>query len=142
MVPFEQRRQTPQHFDRLVLGRLLDRHYLKAARQRRVLLEILPVLRVRGGGDSAKIASRQRGLQQVCGVRFSASADQGVGFVNEPNDRLPCRLPPGHTPLAPASESSSRRRSSQKQPQAERSETPLRQRGWDVARRPSQGETF
>ena len=50
------------------LVRLLDLHHLKAARQRRVLLEVLLVLGPGRGRDRPQLAARQRRLEQVGGV--------------------------------------------------------------------------
>ena len=79
------------HRDRLVGLRLPDVDGLEAAGQRRILLEILAVLGPGGGRDGAELAAGQGGLEQVgrvAGARRAAGADQGVGLVDEQDDRL------------------------------------------------------
>ena len=65
VVLLEHRRHAAQHQDRLLLARLADLHDLEAARQRRVLLDVLLVLGPGRRGDRAQRAARQRRLQQV-----------------------------------------------------------------------------
>jgi hypothetical protein len=66
-------------------------HRLETTGQRRVFLEVFLVLGPGGGGDGAQLATGQRRFQQVGGVGtagIAARADQGVGFVDEQDDRL------------------------------------------------------
>ena len=69
---------------------LADLDRLEAPGQRRVLLDILAVLRPGGGGDGAQRAARQRRLEQVGGIAGAggaAGADQRVRLVDEQDDR-------------------------------------------------------
>ena len=89
------RGQSAHHQDGFVLGRLVHLDHLEAARQRRVLLEVLLVLRPGRGGDRAQGAARQRRLQEVRGVPCpgrAAGADERVGLVDEQDDRPGGRL--------------------------------------------------
>ena len=74
----------------------LDEHRLEAARERRVLLDMLAVFVERGGADAMQFAARQRRLQQVGGIHRAiglAGADQRVHLVDEQDDLA--RRPPG-----------------------------------------------
>ena len=83
--------QATEH-PRGTLGvRLLHLHRLEAARQGRVLLEVFLVLRPGGGGDRTQLPTRQRWFEEVGGVAAAGGAtraDQGVGLVDEQDDRL------------------------------------------------------
>ncbi|MNF28321.1 hypothetical protein D3C84_89960 [compost metagenome] len=84
------RGDAAHHQDGLLFGGLVHLHDLEASGQRRVLLDVLLVFRPGGGGHGAQGAARQRRFQQVGGVagaRRAARADQGVGFVDEQDDR-------------------------------------------------------
>ena len=87
----ELRREAAQHVERAGLVRLVDLHELEAARQRRILLEVLLVLGPGRGGDGAQLAARERRLEQVRGVALAglaAGADHRVRLVDEEDDRL------------------------------------------------------
>ena len=79
-----------QHVAALLHVRLVDLDRLEAPRQRRVLLDILAILRPGGRGDGAQRAARQRRLEQVGGIARAgraAGADQGMRLVDEQDDR-------------------------------------------------------
>ncbi len=85
------RRDAAHHQDGLVLGRLVHLHHLETPGQRRVLLDVLLVLGPGGRRHGAQGAARQGRLEQVGGVAGAGratGADQGVGFVDEQDDRL------------------------------------------------------
>ena len=70
--------------------RLADHDRLEAPGQRRVLLNILPVLRPRRRGDGAQRSARERWLQQIGRVArsgLSAGPDQRMRLVDEEDDR-------------------------------------------------------
>ena len=72
-------------------SRLLDLDQLEAPLERRVLLDVLLVLRPRRGGHGAQLAARQCRLEQIRGVAGAgrpSGADQGVRLVDEQDDRL------------------------------------------------------
>ena len=69
---------------------LIHHHRLETAGQGGVFFEILGVFRPGGRGDGPQGATRQRRLQQVRGVAGARSApgsDQGMGLVDEQDDR-------------------------------------------------------
>ena len=95
VVLFQRRRDAAHHQDRLLLARLVDLHDLEAARERRILLDVLLVFGPGRGGDRAQRAARQRRLEQVgrvAGAGRAAGADQRVRLVDEQDDRLGRRL--------------------------------------------------
>ena len=64
---------------------------LEAAREGRVLLDVLAVLVGRGGADDLNLTARQRRLQDGGGVERAlgrARADEGVQLVDEQDDGL------------------------------------------------------
>ena len=75
----------------------MQHHRLKAASQRRVLLDVLAVLAPGGRCNGLELSASQRWLEQVCGIGgagVTAMADQGVRFINEQDNacaRLACR---------------------------------------------------
>ncbi len=78
-----------QDRDRILDGRLGDEYRLEAARQRRVLFDVLAVFIQRGRADAVQFAARQRRLQQVGGIHRAlglARADQRVHLVDEQDD--------------------------------------------------------
>ncbi len=78
--------QAAQDRDRVLDRRLGDEHRLEAARERRVLFDVLAVFVERGRADAVQLAARQGGLEQVRGVHGAfrlARADKGVHFVDE-----------------------------------------------------------
>ena len=80
-----------QHQHRLVLVRFRYLHDLKAACQGRVFFNVLLVLGPGRGPNSAQIAPRQRGFEQIGRVTRAGRAtgtDQGVHLVNEQDDGL------------------------------------------------------
>ena len=79
------------HQDGLLLARLVDLDVLEAARQRRILLDVLLVLGPGGGADGAQLAARERRLEQVgrvAGAGRAAGAHQRVRLVDEQDDGL------------------------------------------------------
>ena len=88
----------------LVDVRLVDLDDLEAALEGGVGLEVLLVLHPGGGRDGAQLAAGQGRLEQVGGVALAgraAGADQGVGLVDEQDDRLRRRLDLGDHRLEP-----------------------------------------
>ncbi|MNL00467.1 hypothetical protein D3C87_1209010 [compost metagenome] len=87
--------QAAQHVDRLVFVRLFDLHHLETAGEGGILLEVLLVLGPGGRRDGAQLATSQGWLEQVGGIvlpGLTARTDQGVGFVDEQNDRVQAAL--------------------------------------------------
>ena len=81
--------QPAQDRDRVGDRRLADEDRLEAALERRVLLDVLPVLVERRRADAAQLAAREHRLEQVarrdrafCGAR----ADDRVQLVDEQDD--------------------------------------------------------
>ena len=67
-------------------ARLVDKDRLEAARQRRVLLDMLLVFVERGGADAVQFAARQRRFEQVGSIHGAiglARADQRMHLVDE-----------------------------------------------------------
>src|SRR5690554_6274929 len=82
--------QATEYVDGFARGRLVQGDRLEAAAQGRVFLEVFLVFAPGGGGDGAQLAPGQGRFQQVGGVGATfavAGTDQGVGFVDEQNDR-------------------------------------------------------
>ena len=95
VVLLEHRRHAAHHQDRLLFARFVDLDHLEAARQRRILLDVLLVFRPRRRRDRPQRAARQRRLEQVGGIAGAgrpAGADQRVRLVDEQDDRLRRRL--------------------------------------------------
>src|SRR5690606_14591383 len=70
-------------------ARFMQLHGLKAPRQRRVFLEVFLVLAPGRCGDGTELATCESRLEQVGGISaagLAASADQGMGFVDEKDD--------------------------------------------------------
>ncbi|MNH07569.1 hypothetical protein D3C79_669640 [compost metagenome] len=91
MVLLHGRGHAAHHQQRLVFARLGDLHHLEAAGQGRVFLDVLLVLGPGGGGHGAQAAAGQGRLEQVGGITGTGRAtgtDQGVGFIDEQNDRF------------------------------------------------------
>ena len=89
MVLFVARAQGTQDGKCLFLVGFSHLHALKAPLERRVLLDIAPVLRERRRADDADLSAPERGLQDVRRVHRSlgaARADDGVQLVDEQND--------------------------------------------------------
>jgi len=87
--------QATKHVDGLVFVRLFDLDHLEAAGEGGVLLEVLLVLGPGGRGDGAQLATGQGWLEQVGGIvlpGLAAGTDQGVGFVDEQDDRVQAAL--------------------------------------------------
>ena len=81
--------QAAQDADRVLDGRLVDHHRLEAPLERRVLLDVLPVLVERRRADRVQLAAREHRLQHVRGVHRAfrrAGADHGVQLVDEEDD--------------------------------------------------------
>ncbi len=90
MVLFHRPEEAAQHDAAGLDVGFVDIDRLEAPRQRRILLDVLAVFRPGRGGDGAQRSARQRGLQQVGGVAGAgraAGADQGMGLVDEQDDR-------------------------------------------------------
>ena len=81
--------QAAQDADRVGDRGLAHEHRLEAPRQRRVLLDVFPILVERGGPDAVQRAARELRLQQVGRVHRAVappSPDQGVHLVDEQHD--------------------------------------------------------
>ena len=81
--------QAPEDGDGILHRRLRYHDRLEPALQRRVLLDILPVLVERGRADAVQLAAGQHGLQQVAGVHGAvrlARADDGMQLIDEQNN--------------------------------------------------------
>ena len=81
--------QAAQDRDRVLDGRLADQHRLEAALERRVLLDVLPVLVERRRADGVQLAARQHRLQHLRRVHRAlgrAGADDRVQLVDEQDD--------------------------------------------------------
>ena len=90
MVGFEGGNEPADHPHSDLLGRLLHLDHLEAPRERRVLLEVFFVFGPGRGGDCAQLSAGQGGLEEVGRIPLpglSAGTDEGVGFVDEENDR-------------------------------------------------------
>ncbi|MNO82480.1 hypothetical protein D3C76_737560 [compost metagenome] len=82
--------EPSQHHTGIGIIWLIDLDHLEATLQRRIALEVLLVFTPGGGSDGAQLATRQGRLQQirrVCAPSLVASADQGVGFIDEQQHR-------------------------------------------------------
>ena len=89
MVFLERRCNAAQHGAGNLFRRLFNLDNLKPSGQRRILLEILLVLRPGGCGDGSQFSAGKRRLQQIGRVvlsRLSARANHGVRFIDEKND--------------------------------------------------------
>ncbi len=84
-------RGDPAHHQQgLGLVRLGDLHHLEASGQRRILLDVLFVLGPGGRRHGTQAATRQGWLEQIGGIAGAGratGADQGMGLVDEQNDR-------------------------------------------------------
>ena len=81
--------QSAQDRDGVFDGRLVDQHFLEAALERGVLLDVLAVFVERRRADAVQLAARERGLEHVAGVHGAfglAGADHGVQLVDEQDD--------------------------------------------------------
>ena len=81
--------QPAEDPDRVRHGRLADEDGLEAALERRILLDVRPVLVERRRADSAQLAAREHRLQQVAGrdgALGRARADDRVELVDEEDD--------------------------------------------------------
>jgi hypothetical protein len=91
MVFLENGRDAANHQNCLLLGRLGNLHHLEAARECRILLDVLLVLGPCCRRDGAQCAARERGLEQVRRITrtlCTAGANERVRFVYEQDDRL------------------------------------------------------
>ncbi len=87
--------QAAQHVNGLVFVGLFHFDHLEAAGEGGVLLEVLLVFGPGSGSDGAQLATGQGRLEQVGGIvlpGLAAGADQGVGFVDEQDDRVQAAL--------------------------------------------------
>ena len=90
VVDFVALLQAAQDGDRVLNRGLADRHRLKAALQRRVLLDVLAVLVERRRAHRAQLPAGEHRLEQVGGVDRAlgrAGADDRVQLVEEQDDR-------------------------------------------------------
>jgi hypothetical protein len=90
VVLFHGRGDPAHHQDRALFARLVDLDGLEAAGERRVFFDVLLVFSKGGGADGAQGAARQCGFEQVgrvAGTSRTAGAHQGVGLVDEQDDR-------------------------------------------------------
>src|SRR6185437_4739339 len=81
--------EAAQDRDRILDRRLVDKDRLETTGERRVLLDIFPVLVERRRADRVQRAARQGRLEQVGGVHGAiglAGTDQGVHLVDEEDD--------------------------------------------------------
>jgi hypothetical protein len=81
--------EPAQDRDRVLDGGLAHEHRLEAPGERRVLLDVLPVLVERGGADAVQLAAGERRLQHVRGVHSAfglARAHERVQLVDEQHD--------------------------------------------------------
>ena len=81
--------QAAQDRDGVFHRRLVDQHFLEAALERGVLLDVLAVFVERGGAHAMQLAARERGLEHVAGVHGAfglAGAHHGVQLVDEQDD--------------------------------------------------------
>ena len=92
--------QAAQDLDRVLDGRLLDRHRREAAGERGVALD-LAVLGQRGGADHAQLAAREQRLEDVGGVHRalgvpapSTVCSSSMNRTILPSARRPRRAPP------------------------------------------------
>ncbi len=88
---FHHRSDAAHHAHGLGLVRFVHLHGLEAPRQRGVLFDVFLVFGKRGRAHRAQRAARQCRLEQVrriAGACGTTGADEGVGFVDEQNDRL------------------------------------------------------
>ena len=91
VVVLQHRHHATQHLHAPAFIRLVDLDHLEAARERRILLEILLVLRPGGGRNRAKLAAGKRGLEQIGGISRAGSSpgtDQGVRLIDEEDGGL------------------------------------------------------
>ena len=81
--------QSAQDRDRVLDGGLADEHFLEAAFERGVLLDVLAVFVERRRADAVQLAARERGLEHVACIHRAfglAGADHRVQFVDEQDD--------------------------------------------------------
>ena len=81
--------QAAQDRDGVFHRRLVDQHFLEAALERGVLLDVLAVFVERGRAHAMQLAARERGLEHVAGIHGAfglAGADHGVQLVDEQDD--------------------------------------------------------
>ncbi len=81
--------QAAQDRDRVLDRRLVDEHFLEAALQRGILLDVLAILVERRRADAVELAARERRLEHVAGVHRAfglACADHRVQLVDEQDD--------------------------------------------------------
>ena len=90
VVLFHRAKEATQHHAAGLDIRFVDLDRLEASRERRVLLDVLAILRPGGSGDRAQRAAGERRFQEVGGIAgagCAAGANQGMGFVDEQDDR-------------------------------------------------------
>ncbi len=78
--------QAAQDGDGRLHRRLVHQHFLEAALERGILLDVLAVFVERGRADAVQLAARQRRLQHVAGIDRAlglAGAHHGVQLVDE-----------------------------------------------------------
>jgi hypothetical protein len=81
--------EAAQDGDGVLHRRLVHQHFLEAALERAILLDVLAVFVQRGGADAVQLAARQRRLEHVAGVHGAlglAGPDHGVDLVDEQDD--------------------------------------------------------
>ncbi len=81
--------QAAKDRDGVFHRRLVDQHFLEAALERRILLDVLAIFVERSGADAVKLTASERGLQHVAGVHGAfgfAGAHHGVQLVDEQDD--------------------------------------------------------
>ena len=90
MVLLQRRRDAAHHAHALLDVRFVHLDDLETPFQGGVFLEVLLVFGPGGGRDGAQLAAGQGRLEQVGGVALAglaAGADDGVGLVDEQDDR-------------------------------------------------------
>ena len=145
MVLLESSADASQHHHALLFGRLFHLHYLEAARQGGVLLEVLLILRPGSRRDRAHFAARQSGLEQVGCVALAglpAGTNHGVGLVDKKNDRRGRRLHLCDETFQPVLELALDPRAGLQQGQVEGADGDVLKRRRHVAIRDAQGEPF
>ena len=81
--------QAAKNRDGVFHRRLVHQHFLEAALERGVLLDVLAVFVERGGAHAMQLTARERGLEHVAGIHGAfglAGADHGVQLVDEQDD--------------------------------------------------------
>ena len=144
-VRLHERRDAAQHRCSDRLARLFDLHHLEAAREGRILLEILLVFAPRRGRHRAQLAPRERRLEQVGRIalaRLPARADHRMGLVDEQDDGVRALLHLVDHVLEPVLELALHARTGLQQAHVEHVHLHALQRRRHVAGGDAQGQAF